>query len=79
VQTVVKTGLAAGVMGLAAGLILPILTARIGTATLVREALLVGITGGISVAVFLGIAALLKIEELRWIGGLLARRLGLRS
>lgn len=78
-MTFAKTGLAAGVMGLAAAVVLPVLMTRIGTATLVREALLVGLTGGISVAVFLGMATLLKIEELRWIGSLLTRRLGLRS
>ena len=38
----------------------------------------VGISGGVSVAVFLGMATILKIEELRWIAGLLARRLGIR-
>ncbi len=76
--TFAKAGLAAGVMGLAAQLVLPTLMTRIGTSTLLREALMVGITGGISIVVFLGMATLLKIEELRWIGSLLARRLGLR-
>jgi len=52
--------------------------ARIGTRTIVHEALLVGLSGGLSVAVFFGMATLLKIEELRWIAGLLMRRLGLR-
>ncbi len=31
-----------------------------------HEALLVGISGGASVAVFAGMATMLKIEELRW-------------
>jgi len=78
VQTFCKATLASVAMGIAAALILPILMARIGTKTIVHEALLVGISGGVSVAVFFGMATVLKIEELRWIAGLLARRLGLR-
>ncbi len=73
-----KASLAAGAMGLVALIALPILTTRIGTSTILHEALLVGAAGGLSVAVFLGMATLLKIEELRWIGGLLARRIGFR-
>ncbi len=78
ILTFSKAGLAAGVMGLAGAIALPILIARIGTQSIVHEALLVGIAGGISVAVYLGMATILKIEELRWIGGLLARRIGIK-
>jgi putative peptidoglycan lipid II flippase len=74
--TIGKTGLAAGVMGLVATLVTPPLTSIIGMNSIVREALLVVVTGGLSAAVFLGMAALLRIEELRWIGTILARRLG---
>ncbi|MEZ4669776.1 MAG: murein biosynthesis integral membrane protein MurJ [Anaerolineae bacterium] len=75
-QTLLKTTVAAGSMGLAAYLLLPLLMATIGTATLVREVLLVVTAGGISLLVFLGLAMVLRIEELRWIVGMLARRLG---
>lgn len=78
IKTLSKAGLASGVMGIAGAVVLPILTARIGTKTIVHEALLVGLSGGVSVAVFLGMATVLKLEELRWITGLLARRIGLR-
>jgi putative peptidoglycan lipid II flippase len=79
VLTFAKTGLAAGVMGIIAAFTLPPLTRSIGTGNLIREILLVGISGGLSVALYLGLASLFKLEELRWIGGLLARRIGLRK
>ncbi|MBN8619876.1 MAG: murein biosynthesis integral membrane protein MurJ [Anaerolineae bacterium] len=76
--TLGKTALAAGAMGLVAAIILPPLTAWIGTNTLIREALLVTLAGGVSTAVFVGMAMWLRLEELRWVSDLLARRLGLR-
>jgi putative peptidoglycan lipid II flippase len=75
--TIAKAGFASLAMGAAAALALPLLTRWIGTATLLHEILLVSASGGLSIAVFLLMAALLKLEELRWLGGLLARRLGL--
>ncbi len=74
--TIGKGLLAAGAMGIAAWVITPLLAAWIGTDSLIREALLVLLAGGISAAVFLGIAALLRIDELRWLGAMLRRRLG---
>lgn len=76
--TLGKTALAASAMGLVAAIILPPLTAWIGTNTLIREALLVTLAGGVSTAVFVGMAMWLRLEELRWVSDLLARRLGLR-
>jgi putative peptidoglycan lipid II flippase len=74
--TIGKSLLAAGAMGAVAWIITPLLTDWIGTASLIREALLVLLAGGISSAFFLGIAGLLRIDELRWLGGMLWRRLG---
>jgi putative peptidoglycan lipid II flippase len=74
--TIGKGLLAAGAMGIAAWVITPLLAAWIGIDSLIREALLVLLAGGISAAVFLGIAALLRIDELRWLGAMLRRRLG---
>ena len=75
VQTLVKTIIAAGAMGVVGWLILPSLTQWIGTTGFIRETLLVLTAGGICSLVFLGLAYVLKIQELRWIGGLLRRRI----
>lgn len=75
VLTLGKTGLSALLMGLGAALVTPLLRQSIGTSTLLREILLVVTSGGISVLIFLTMATVLKIEEIRWIGGLLRRRL----
>ncbi len=69
-----KTALAAGVMGIVAALTLPSLTDIVGMEGVIREALLVTVSGGLSVAVFLLMAALLRIEELRWLVGMVKRR-----
>jgi putative peptidoglycan lipid II flippase len=74
--TIGKSVVAAGTMGAVAWIITPLLTAWIGTTSLIREALLVLLTGGISSAFFLGMAGLLRIDELRWLGAMLRRRLG---
>lgn len=76
--TLVKTGLAALCMGAIAMILTPLLLRWIGTSTIWREALLVIVTGGISALVFLVLASLLKIEELRWMTSLFRQRLGLR-
>ena len=75
-KTLGKTVLAAGGMGVIGFVALPIITSTIGSATLVREVLLVLLAGGLCLLVFVGLAAVLKIEELRWLGRMLARRLG---
>lgn len=75
-NTLGKTGLAAGGMGVVGFVILPALTAVVGSTSLVQEVLLVLLAGGISLIVFGGLAAVLKIEELRWLGQMVAQRLG---
>ncbi len=78
-QRLVATGLRAGVasvlMGLAGAGALALLEHWIQLDTLIHELLLVGISGGISLVVFVLAAALLRIDELRWMGKMLARRL----
>jgi putative peptidoglycan lipid II flippase len=71
-----KAGLAALAMGVVASITLPLLVSIIGTHGLIREALLVGIAGGISGLVFLVSALLLRLEELRWLLTLIRQRLG---
>ena len=76
--TIGKTGLAAGVMGVVAAIVTPPLITAIGTSNILREILLVVTTGGISVVVFVGLAVLMGLGELRWMGGILIRRLGFK-
>jgi putative peptidoglycan lipid II flippase len=76
--TIGKTGLAAAAMGLAGFFTLPVFLRAIGNDTLIRETLLVIASGSLSLLVFLLLAAVLRLQELRWLGGLLARRLGIR-
>jgi putative peptidoglycan lipid II flippase len=73
--TSVKTGLAALVMALIALLVTPVLSQRTNAAGLIGEIVLVGLSGGMSVLVFLLVATALKIEELHWLAGLLRKRL----
>jgi putative peptidoglycan lipid II flippase len=73
--TTVKTLFAAGIMALFAWWSLPILTTLIGTASILQEALLVLTAAGSSGALFLVLAILLGLEELRWLAGLIKRRL----
>jgi hypothetical protein len=51
------------------------LVSRIGTGGLLREVALVALSGGLSVAAYLGLSFLLRIEELRWLWGLIRQRL----
>ena len=55
---------------------LTLLERVIGTSGLLRETALVAVSGGLSVGVFLLMAALLRLEELRWLTRLLRQRLG---
>jgi putative peptidoglycan lipid II flippase len=73
--TVLKAGTAAATMAIVAALLLPTLAARIGTTGLLREVLLVLASGGISVLMYLALAFLLRIEELRWLWRLIRQRL----
>jgi putative peptidoglycan lipid II flippase len=71
-----KTGLAALVMGAATWWATPILLRLFPPSRLLHEIAVVGLSGALSVGVFVGMALLLRIEELRWLGGMLKRRLG---
>ena len=73
--TVAKAGFAALIMGVVGILVEPTLERIIGTTGLLREAVLVGVSGALSVAIFLVMAAVLRLEELRWLGRLLRQRL----
>lgn len=73
--TLGKTGLAALLMGIAAWFATPALVRLFPSASLLDELAVVGLSGALSVAIFLAIAMLLRIEELAWLGGMLRRRL----
>jgi len=73
--TIAKAGLAAGAMGAVAFVMLEVLERWFGSTTLLHEILLVGFSGGISAAAFMGLAYVLRLEELRWMGGMVMRRL----
>jgi putative peptidoglycan lipid II flippase len=76
--TIGKTSLAALCMGAVAMLLAPALSRWVGMSTVWHEAVLVLFTGGISTLVFLALAAILRIEELRWLMTLVRQRLGWR-
>ncbi len=65
--TLLKTIVAAGMMGLVGAVSLPALTAWIGSDGVVREALLLAVSGSISIGVFVILAWVLKLQELRWL------------
>ncbi len=73
--TFAKAGTAAVVMGLVGWLLLPSLDMLIGSAGLIREILLVVVMGGVSIAIYLGLAALFRIEELGWLAQMIQKRL----
>ncbi len=73
--TAVKTGCAALVMGLVALLSQSIVAEAVTTDSLIGELLLVVGAGGIGAAVFFLLAAILHIDELYWLFGLLRARL----
>ncbi len=75
-SAVIKTGSAAAAMGVAAALAEPFLEIFVGTDGVIRETVLLAISGGLSLVVFAGIASLLKIEELAWINRLIRQRIG---
>lgn len=71
-----KTFLAVLVMG-AVGLLTEVpLMQLIGTTGLLREIILVITSGIVSILTFGSMVAILRIEELRWLAGLIRRRLG---
>jgi peptidoglycan biosynthesis protein MviN/MurJ (putative lipid II flippase) len=73
--TFAKTLTASLIMGGVAWVTLPMLSTIIGTSGIIREALLVVAGGVIYGGIFLVVAMLLKITELRWIGSLVYKRL----
>jgi hypothetical protein len=73
--TIGKTGLAALVMGITAALVTPPLAHWTQAYGLWSEIALVGLSGSLSVTVFVLMAILFKIEELSWLAVLLRRRL----
>lgn len=75
-MTLAKTTLAALIMGVVAQAAVPILSRVFVGGSLIQELALVGMSGGLSVAVFLVMAAVLRIPEVYWLGGLLRQRLG---
>jgi putative peptidoglycan lipid II flippase len=74
--TAIQTGAAVLVMGLLLAGVEPALEQWSDNASLLREIVVVVGGGALSVAVFVGVAWLLRIEELRWLFGLLRQRLG---
>jgi len=69
-----KAGLASLSMGAITAAALPELVHRIGTTGLLREAALVTVSGGLAVLVYLALSFALRIEELRWLWGLVRQR-----
>lgn len=74
-MTTGKAVLAAGAMGLAALAVMPVLENAIGTQTVIHEGFFVTLIGGVSIGVYVLAAMVLRIEELRWLAGLLLSRL----
>ena len=73
--TIIKAGLAATGMGAVGALALPAFTGWIGTAGVIREFILVSASGALCVVVYIVLALLLRIEELRWLAEMVWRRL----
>jgi putative peptidoglycan lipid II flippase len=73
--TLLKTGLAVVAMGAVALLLEPLLENAIGIDTFLHRLLVVGLISAASIVVYFGAAALLKIDELRWMAGLVRKRL----
>ncbi|MBC8099844.1 MAG: hypothetical protein H7Y11_10405, partial [Armatimonadetes bacterium] len=72
--TFAKTGVAALAMGITAHLLIPALVAAVGLDTLTHEIIVVGVSGAVCTAVFIGLAALLKIDEFYWLAALIRQR-----
>jgi peptidoglycan biosynthesis protein MviN/MurJ (putative lipid II flippase) len=66
-STLIKTLVASGIMGGAIYIALPRLTNWIGTEGFIREGLLVATSGGMAIGIFLILAWMLRLEELRWL------------
>lgn len=75
IQTVAKTLIASAVMAAAGWVTLPLLMDWIGLDGTLHQLAFVLLSGGLCLLIFMAVAALLKIEELRWIGSLIRRRI----
>lgn len=73
--TVLKTGIAVAVMGVVALGLDALLEPVIGLDTFFHRLLIVGLITAACAAAYFGAAVLLRIDELRWLGGLLKARL----
>jgi putative peptidoglycan lipid II flippase len=75
-NTTLRTTIAVLVMGAAARAVLVVARDVIGSGSLLREVLLVLVSGGLSAAVFLGLALfVLNITEIRWLAAIVRRRI----
>lgn len=73
--TLIKTGIAAGLMGAVALLVEPVLEGVFAGGGTIREGLLVIAAGGLSMLVFFGAAYALRIEEFGWFIRSIRRRM----
>ncbi len=73
--TMGKAGIATAFMGVAGILALPVLMNWVGTTGIMREFLLVLVSGGLCVGLYVALALLLRLEELRWLAGMIWQRL----
>jgi len=74
ILTFAKTLTASLIMGGIAWVTLPMISEAIGTFGILREALLVMVTGALYGGIFLLVATILRIEELRWLVSLIQKR-----
>lgn len=74
-STLVKTALAAAVMGAVVLAAEPFFERIINTRTLIGEIVLVAASSGLAVGVYFGLAAVLRVEELGWMARLALHRL----
>ena len=74
-RTLLQTGIAALIMGILLALVEPMLETIFGMVTLGQEAVVVGISGILSVSIYLSMALLLHVEELRWLLQVIRNRL----
>ncbi|MCY4526835.1 MAG: hypothetical protein OXB89_09525, partial [Anaerolineaceae bacterium] len=73
--TFARSGLASLLTGLVVWLLLPTLLQRVGTGSLLAELLLLLLGGGVFALAFALLAWLLRLQELRWLSGLVAQRI----
>ncbi|MBK8020423.1 MAG: murein biosynthesis integral membrane protein MurJ [Chloroflexi bacterium] len=74
--TVIKAAAAAAVMTVGVMVVQPLIVGRVNTQRFYGEILLVGAAGSVSLILYVGMALLLRLEELHWLWRMLRRRLG---